>query len=83
MSKFELIQILVENAILAQLGERLKYYRKLKGYSNYERLANDLNISRIQYGKYEAGGNIKLDTLLKILNHLQITLAEFFSEGFN
>jgi transcriptional regulator with XRE-family HTH domain len=73
----------VEETKLYQLGERLKYFRKLKGYTNYEHLANDLNISRTQYGKYEAGGNIKFSTLIKITNHLKVSLKDFFSEGFN
>ena len=68
---------------LDQLGTRLKYYRKLKGYSNYEHLAYDLGISRSQYGKYENGGNIKFTTLCKILQHLEISLDEFFKDGFS
>lgn len=67
---------------LNQLGSRLKYYRKLKGYSNYEHLAYDLGISRSQYGKYENGGNIKFTTLCKILQHLEISLKDFFEDGF-
>jgi len=66
-----------------QLGNRLKYFRKLKGYSNYERFAYEINISRTQYGKYEAGGNIKFSTLLKILKQLEVPLKEFFQEGFD
>jgi len=69
-----------ESTKLNQLGNRLRYYRKLKGYSNYEHLAYDLGISRSQYGKYENGGNIKFNTLFKILNFLNVTLNEFFSE---
>ena len=69
-----------ESKKLNQLGDRLRYYRKLKGYSNYEHLAYDIGISRSQYGKYENGGNIKFNTLFKILNFLNVTLNEFFSE---
>lgn len=72
----------LEKTRLTQLGERLKYYRKLKGYSNYEHLAYDVGISRSQYGKYENGGNIKFTTLCKILDHLDVPLAEFFKEDF-
>lgn len=71
-----------EEQVLKHLGERLKYYRKRKGYTNYEHLAFDLGISRSQYGKYENGGNIKFTTLIRILNHLDLSLKEFFSEGF-
>jgi len=66
-----------------KLGERLKYFRKLKGFTNYERFAYEINISRTQYGKYEAGGNIKFSTLIKILDHLNISLKDFFAEGFD
>lgn len=72
-----------ESKHLNQLGNRLRYYRKLKGYSNYEHLAYDLGISRSQYGKYENGGNIKFSTLCKILDFLNVSLNEFFSDGFD
>ena len=68
---------------LNQLGVRLRYFRKQGGYSNYEYLAYDVGISRSQYGKYENGGNIKFTTLCKILNHLDVSLEDFFKEGFN
>jgi transcriptional regulator with XRE-family HTH domain len=67
---------------LKKLGARLRHFRKLKGYSNYEHLAFDLGISRSQYGKYENGGNIKFSTLCKILKHLDVELNEFFNNGF-
>ena len=72
----------LEERKLRELGERLRYYRKLKGYTNYEHLAYDLGVSRSQYGKYENGGNIKFTTLCKILHHLEVTLEEFFKDGF-
>jgi transcriptional regulator with XRE-family HTH domain len=72
----------LEEKKLLELGERLRYYRKLKGYTNYEHLAYDLGVSRSQYGKYENGGNIKFSTLCKILDHLDVSLAEFFKDGF-
>ncbi|MBZ9631388.1 helix-turn-helix domain-containing protein [Salegentibacter sp. LM13S] len=71
-----------EEKRLQNLGNRLKYFRKLKGYTNYEHLAYDVGISRSQYGKYENGGNIKFTTLCKILEHLDISLKDFFSKGF-
>jgi len=73
---------LVETKYLKQVGERLKYYRKKAGYSNYEYFAYENNISRPQYGKYEAGANIQLNTLIKILKALDVSLEEFF-KGFN
>ncbi|MBI6115988.1 helix-turn-helix domain-containing protein [Salegentibacter maritimus] len=72
----------LEEKKLQDLGNRLKYFRKLKGYTNYEHLAYDVGISRSQYGKYENGGNIKFSTLCRILEHLNVSLKEFFEEGF-
>ena len=69
-----------EEAIhLKKIGERLKFFRKKAGYNNYEYFAYDHNISR---PKYEAGANIQLNTLIKILKAMNVTLEEFF-KGFN
>jgi transcriptional regulator with XRE-family HTH domain len=73
----------LEQEKLRLLGDRLRYYRKLKGYTNYEHLAYDLGVSRSQYGKYENGGNIKFSTLCRILDFLNVSLKEFFENGFN
>ena len=71
----------VEVADLKKIGERLKYYRKKAGYTNSEYFAYEHNISRPQYGRYEAGANIQLNTLMKILKALNVSLEEFF-KGF-
>jgi transcriptional regulator with XRE-family HTH domain len=71
-----------ETKYLKQVGDRLKYYRKKAGYTNYEYFAYENEISRPQYGKYEAGANIQLNTLMKILKALNVSLEEFFT-GFN
>ena len=70
-----------EIAQLKKVGARLKYFRKKAGYTNYEYFAYEHNISRPQYGKYEAGANIQLNTLMKILKGLNVSLEEFF-KGF-
>lgn len=68
---------------LKKLGKRIKDLRIKKGYTNYEYFAFEHNIGRAQYGKYETGGNIQFNTLVKILKALDITLKDFFSEGFD
>lgn len=70
-----------ETENLKKIGERLKYYRKKAGYSNYEYFAYEHGFSRPQYGKYEAGANIQLNTLMKILKAMNVSLEEFF-KGF-
>ncbi len=71
-----------ESIYLKKIGERLRYFRKKAGYTNSEYFAYENNISRPQYGKYEAGANIQLNTLIRILKLMNVTLEEFFT-GFN
>lgn len=57
---------------------RLKSLRKEKGYSNYEHIAYELGMSRSQYWNYEAGRNIEIKTLLRILALLDVSIVDFF-----
>ncbi len=68
---------------LLQLGNRIKSLRIAKGYSNYEYFAYEHNISRSQFGRYENGEDLRFSSLLKIVEAFDITLEEFFSEGFD
>lgn len=68
---------------LQKLADRIKDLRIKKGYTSYEYFAYDHNIPRAQYGRYEKGEDLKFSSLLKILNGLDISLNEFFDEGFN
>jgi transcriptional regulator with XRE-family HTH domain len=65
---------------MEKIGKRLQAIRKEKGYKNYEHLAYELEMGRSQYWKYEAGGNIEMKTLLRILAHLNVTVGEFFKD---
>ena len=67
-----------DKVFIQKLSKRIKQLRIDKGYSSYEYFAYDHNISRPQYGKYEAGANIQLNTLIKILKAMNISLEEFF-----
>lgn len=63
---------------MMQISSALKRLRIEKGYSNYDHLAYDIGMSRSQYGAYENGQNVTLLTLMKILNHFEMTLVDFF-----
>ncbi|WP_046757971.1 helix-turn-helix domain-containing protein [Kordia jejudonensis] len=67
---------------LENLGNRLKDLRKQKGYRNYEQFAFENNISRAQYGRYENGQDLRFSSLLKVLKALDVSLEDFFKEGF-
>lgn len=68
---------------LIKLANRMKTLRLAAGHDNYERFALSNDIARIQYRKYEMGGNLNYTTLLRVLKALNISLADFFKEGFD
>ena len=67
---------------LTKLGNRLRELRIERGFTNYEQFAFEHNLPRAQYGRYEQGQDLRFSSLLKVLKALDITLAEFFKEGF-
>jgi len=78
------MQITEKEKFLKQLGQRLKEFRMVKGYSNHETFADDLDMTRSQYWEYENGKkNITVYNLKKIIDKLEIRLDEFFSKGFD
>jgi len=68
--------------MLVKLGARLKQVRLEKGYTNYEKFAYEKGLSRSQYGSYESGKNITFIVLMRLLDCLDISVSEFFSQGF-
>lgn len=71
-----------QQQIIKKIGERLKALRIEKGHSSYEIFAFQNDIDRSQYGKYERGADMRISTLVKVLAALDISIEEFFSEGF-
>ncbi len=72
-----------KDVFLKQLGDRIKSLRKAKGYSNYEQFAFTHGIARAQYGRYENGADMRISSLLKIIQAFDMNVEEFFSEGFD
>jgi transcriptional regulator with XRE-family HTH domain len=68
---------------LKRLGERIRTLRIKKGYNNYESFAYEHDIARAQYEKYEQGENLTYASLLKVIKALEVSVKEFFSEGFD
>ena len=66
-----------------KLAKRIKSLRIAKGYSSYETFAFENGIHRAQYGRYETGTDIQYTSLLRIAKAFDMTLEEFFSEGFD
>lgn len=68
---------------LEALGKRVKALRIAQGYDNYETFAFEKNINRTQYGRYERGQDIRYSSLVKLAKAFNMTLVEFFAEGFD
>ena len=68
-----------------ELSKRIKTARKAKGFSSYELFSYDVEVSRTGMANYESGtfSDIRLSTLLKIIDGLEMTPEEFFSQGFH
>jgi len=74
-----------ENAkrLLKMIGIRIKFLREAKGEYNYERFAFKHDLNRSQLWRYENGEDMYLSSLLKVLAALDISLSDFFKEGFD
>ncbi len=68
---------------LNKLAERIRSLRIKKGYSNYENFAYEHKIPRAQYGRYEKGEDLRYSSLVKIVKAFDMSMTEFFSEGFD
>lgn len=68
---------------LKNLASESKTVRKQNGFKSYELFAYDIDISRTGMSKYESGAfeDIKMRTLLKIIDGLGMSQKKFFSEG--
>ncbi|MEZ5017871.1 MAG: helix-turn-helix transcriptional regulator [Flavipsychrobacter sp.] len=71
-----------EQEYMQLIGKRIRQVRKLRGYSSQESFAYEHDISRTQYGRYERGEGLHVSSLIKLVRIFDMTLAEFFSEGF-
>lgn len=65
---------------LKQIAQKLKQLRVAKGYSSYEAFAFDHELPRVGYGRHEQGSNLTLNSLLRLLDIHQLSLAEFFAD---
>lgn len=67
---------------LKKIGNRMRQLRKEQGFKNYEQFAFTHELNRAQYGRYENGANMSFKTFFKILRAFDVSVMEFFGEGF-
>ena len=68
---------------LQKMAERLRYLRKKKGYTNMDIFAYEHGFGRAQYGRYENGQDLRYTTIVRLANCFEMSINEFFSEGFD
>jgi len=76
------IKKLNEEETLQKLGARIKQLRIAKGYTSQEIFAYEHNLNRVQYSRYERGEDLRFSTLMKVIQTLDVSIDEFFREGF-
>jgi transcriptional regulator with XRE-family HTH domain len=65
-----------------KMAKRLKGLRVKQGFTSYEAFANEHGLSRALYGRYEKGKDLRFSSLVKLVRAFDLTLEQFFSEGF-
>jgi len=60
------------------MGKRIRELRIKAGFKSQEAFAHEAEIPRAQYGRYEAGTNITILSLNKILKFHKISPEKFF-----
>jgi transcriptional regulator with XRE-family HTH domain len=68
--------------MLKALGNRIRTVRQAKGEESYEKFAFKHNINRTQMWRYENGEDLNFSSLLRVIKALDISLPDFFREGF-
>ena len=72
-----------QQRVYKRIGERIKAIRQQKGHTSYEEFAWENDIDRSQFGRYERGADMRISSLVKVLAALDVSIQEFFSEGFD
>lgn len=68
---------------LVKLAHRIKALRVKKGFDSYELFAYEHGFNRSQWGRYERGEDLRYSSLERVAAAFDMTLEEFFSEGFD
>ena len=71
-----------EADVMKKLGARIRQLRIAKGYTSQEIFAYEHDLNRVQYSRYERGEDLRFSTLIKVIQIFDMSVEEFFSEGF-
>jgi transcriptional regulator with XRE-family HTH domain len=62
-----------------KIGKRLIQLRKAAGFRGSLRFALEIDMHPAQYARYEAGSDLKISSLMRVLSFHNLTLQEFFA----
>ena len=62
-----------------KIGKRLKQLRQQAGYTASLDFAYENEIHPAQYARYEAGSDLKISSLMRVLSFHNLTLQDFFA----
>lgn len=71
-----------QSKTLSNFGNRLRQLRKDAGYTSQLTFSYENGFNPPQYNKWERGEDIKLSNIARICDALNISIKEFFSDGF-
>ena len=67
--------------VMKKIGQRMRALRIAKGHSSHETFAYENDLNRAQYSRYERGEDLRMTTFIKVLQALEISPEDFFSNG--
>lgn len=70
-----------KNPTLVQIGEKIRKLRKQNpDFDNYEIFSFFYKINKVTLQRIERGENYTMESLLKVLSALDVSLSEFFKD---
>lgn len=77
----ESIELSVKDKRLIAIGEKIRMLRKSNpDFTNYEVFAFTHRINKVTLQRIERGDNYNMESLLKVLDALDVKLSAFFSD---
>lgn len=73
-------KIQAKKEVCVKVSELLRKTRKKQGFTSGRHFAEGLGIAKTVYGRYENGQDMRVSTLIKIIQGTGSKVSDFFSE---
>lgn len=67
-----------DQQVYEKIGKRIKELRVNAGYTAADKFAYENEIGRSQYAAWEAGQDMRISSLLRVLNAHSLSIEDFF-----